>query len=130
MKCGDFETIIQDFSNGVYDFTDNGKCIQCGNCCSRLLPVTKKEIKEIRRYITKHKIGKQNHGLNVFANPTIDCTCPFLDTSKMGEKCAIYAVRPLICRDFVCSKGKIPDIKFSSGHYGIVDFTEEFFNGQ
>ena len=129
MKCGTIETIIQDYKDGVYDFTDNGKCIGCGQCCSRFLPASKREIDTIRRYITKHNIGKQEHGLNVFSKPAYDLTCPFLNTTKKNKKCAIYEVRPFICRDFICCKGKIPDKKLMADNRTIVDFTEEFFGG-
>ncbi len=40
------------------------------------------------------------------ATPVFDATCPFLDESKNCEKCAIYPVRPRICRDFKCDNPK------------------------
>ena len=48
---GTLEETIREMKNGVYDFTDNGKCTSCGQCCSAILPLSKKEIKEILRYI-------------------------------------------------------------------------------
>jgi hypothetical protein len=50
------EQMINDYHNGVYDFTDNGECVKCGNCCTNFLPMSDKEIKVIKRYIKKHKI--------------------------------------------------------------------------
>lgn len=102
MKSGTYEQMIEDMNNGVYDFTDNGKCVQCGNCCSNLLPMSKAEIETILRYIKKHHITEQKHFLPL-AVPSIDLTCPFLDDGKKTEKCTIYAVRPQICRSFPCN---------------------------
>ena len=41
----------------VIDFTDNGKCRDCGNCCGNFLPLTDAERATIRRYIKK-QIGR------------------------------------------------------------------------
>ena len=32
MKTGTFAQMQEEFSNGTYDLTDNGKCTQCGAC--------------------------------------------------------------------------------------------------
>lgn len=32
-----------DVKHGVYNFTKDGKCVSCGNCCTAILPVTKAE---------------------------------------------------------------------------------------
>ena len=101
MKTGNIEQMLNEFSDGTYDLTDNGKCTQCGQCCSNILPMTEDEISVIRRYIKKHHIKERKHILPL-AEPTIDMTCPFLDDSKSCEKCTIYEVRPRICRDFIC----------------------------
>ena len=90
---------IRDMENGVYDFTDNGKCVGCGKCCSNYLPLSSKEIKEIHRYIKKHHIKKYRHIIPI-ANTMFDMTCPFLDESKDCEKCTIYSIRPRNCRNF------------------------------
>ena len=44
------------FSDGVIDLTCNGKCTQCGQCCSNLLPMTDEEIAVIHKYIKRHHI--------------------------------------------------------------------------
>ena len=46
MKLGDFIKI-----NHVKDFSINGKCSMCGECCGAILPVSEKEIKRIG-YVT------------------------------------------------------------------------------
>lgn len=98
-----FEKMLEDFRNGVYNFTDNGKCTQCGECCSNFLPISKQEIGEIKQYIKKHKVKEQKH-LFPFSGPQIDATCPFLRLDRKTERCSIYNVRPDICRWFKCDK--------------------------
>lgn len=117
---------LEDFKQG-YDFTNNGKCSGCGACCSRFLPVSQKEINQIHRYIEKHGIKQQEHGTAVLKPPFFDGNCPFLDETKKEKKCAIYDVRPLICRDYLCTKDKVPDRELYSDKRKICDFTEEFF---
>ena len=128
MKTGDIEQMLNEFSDGTYDLTDNGKCTQCGQCCSNILPMTEDEISVIRRYIKKHHIKEHKHILPL-AKQTIDMTCPFLDDSKFCEKCTIYDVRPRICRDFICCPSKRPpidDLKYKL-KCRIVDVRSEFF---
>ena len=96
-----FDIIRQKMNEGVYDFTKDGQCSNCGSCCSRFLPVSGKEIKVIRRYVRKKKIREQWH-LYPTAFPQDDWTCPF--RSEAERKCMIYEVRPAICRDFQCDK--------------------------
>lgn len=100
------EQMINDIDHGVYDFTKDGKCSQCGNCCSDLLWLSEKEIKEIKSYIKKNKIEEQKHTVPApVSNPPIaDLTCPFLNMNKKDEKCVIYPVRPLICKCFMCNE--------------------------
>ena len=120
---------IQDMERGVYDFTENGKCVGCGKCCSNYLPLSSKEIKEIHRYIKKHHITEKKHNIPT-AKPILDMTCPFLDESKDCEKCTIYPVRPQICRDFKCDNPRkkiYADKRKYHGRYKAVDMRKEFF---
>lgn len=128
IKASNYQEMMSDFENGIYDFTKNGKCIQCGSCCSNLLVMTAEEIETIHKYIKKHNIKERKHILPL-AEPTIDMTCPFLDDSKSCEKCTIYEVRPRICRDFICCPSKrqpMNDLKHKL-KCGIVDVRNEFF---
>lgn len=123
---GTIADIIRDMEHGVYDFTVNGECSQCGGCCSDLLPVSSKEIKEIRRYVKKHHIKECIHRLPV-TETTFDLTCPFRDDEK--KICTIYAVRPAICRDFQCDKprNKIElNKQMYHGRYAAVSMRETF----
>lgn len=85
----------------VTDYTVDGKCSGCGNCCGNFLPVAASEIKEIKRYVKKHKIPEQIRTFPT-TDVEIDCTCPF--RSEIEKKCLIYPVRPSICRVFQCNQ--------------------------
>ena len=89
----------------VQDFTKNGKCSQCGECCSNLLPLSESEVQRIKLFIIEHSIQPQPliRGQYIYAG-----ICPFLDVHK---KCLIYDVRPLICKAFKCNR-KAPSNKF------------------
>ena len=119
MEKASFEKFLNDLDKGVYNFTKNGKCIKCGNCCTALLPVSKAEIKTLQKYVKKHRIQKENH-----AEVDLDLTCPFYDTKK--KLCKVYEVRPMICRDFICSKmqkdNEISKQRFSfDNRYSVVN---------
>lgn len=127
MKTGTLEKIVNEFNNGTYNLTCNGKCTGCGNCCSNLLPMTDKEIRIIKEYIKRNGIKEHKHILPL-ATPIIDMTCPFLDDSKSCEKCTIYEVRPKICRNFICDPKQRPKLDFEWGlKCKPVNVREEFF---
>lgn len=132
MSVGNFESMLEDCKHGLYDFTNNGKCSECGNCCSRYLPLNNHEINTIRRYIEKHHIKQQKHAVNVYANPMFDVTCPFLDDTKPNHKCTIYDVRPMICREFKCDawrdENNIPKRKIFNANLNVYDVVELFFS--
>lgn len=127
MKVGSMEQALREFSDGTYDLTCNGECTQCGACCSNLLPMTDSEINTIHKYIKANGIKEHKHLLPL-ATPTIDMTCPFLNSNKDKEKCEIYSVRPRICRDFICCPSKRPllDIKYQL-QCKVVDVRKEFY---
>lgn len=79
------------------NYTHNGECSNCGECCSDFLPLNKSEIKTIREYIKKHKV--ENHSAaNCFVQ--VNAMCPFRNNNE--KKCDIYEARPYICRAFKC----------------------------
>lgn len=116
---------IKDMKNGTYDMTIDGKCSQCGACCSRCLPLSSKEIITIKQYIKAHNIKPYRHLFPV-SKEAYDLTCPFMDDSKLKEKCRIYPVRPEICRQFICKGDKKP-FKMKATRYEVIDVREEFF---
>lgn len=128
MKFGTIDQLIKDMESGIYDFTKNGECSGCGSCCSNILPISSKEIKEIHRYVKKHKI-KEQKVLYPVSGESFDLTCPFRSESE--RKCLIYDVRPQICRNFRCDypRKKIRLNKnLFHGKYDVVDMRKEFFN--
>ena len=108
----------------ITDFTVDGKCSGCGSCCSGILPLSKDEVKRIKKYIKTHNIKEyRNKLLN-----GIDGTCPFRDETE--KKCTIYEIRPDICKGFVCNQmmAEIQSRKIDFGKYrDIVYMREEFF---
>lgn len=82
----------------ITDYTTDGRCSGCGQCCSSVLPLSKAEVARIHAYVKKHGIREQfRHGMT-----GLDMSCPFRD--EMGRKCLIYAVRPDICKAFQCNQ--------------------------
>lgn len=80
----------------ITDFTKDGKCSSCGQCCVDAIPLSEEEVHTIKAYIRKHGIKEQRHSLTRF-----DFTCPFRNEEK--RTCEIYEVRPAICRAFKCN---------------------------
>jgi len=127
MKLGTIEDIRKDMEAGVFDFTNDGVCSNCGECCADLLPVSWKEIQTIKKYIRKNGIKEQIHFLPT-ARATIDMTCPF--RNNLEKRCEIYAVRPMICRDFQCDKPKKQihaDMNLYKGDYLLISMRETFY---
>lgn len=111
----------------VTDFTCNGKCSGCGACCTDMLPLTKKEIDNIRRFIKDNNIQRQYHA--PVCSRTVDLTCPFRDNEN--NKCVIYDVRPSICRTFICNKSREDILKNREYHANrckTYSMQYEFFN--
>lgn len=83
----------------------DGECSGCGDCCTAILPVSKKELKRIVLYVKENGIKLVDHcaGLPMNELPK-DMQCPFLDLSRPDRKCNIYDVRPKICRLFKCNQ--------------------------
>ncbi len=128
MKTGTIEDL---FERKAVDFTNNGRCSGCGNCCSNILPVSDAEVKRIREYIRKHGIKEQK---KLYANPdSLDMTCPFRDDAN--RKCTIYEVRPAICRVYKCdndAKGIRPKelLRVQKDVDGIVLMRGTFFGNK
>ena len=126
MKQSSLEEFYNDMKHGVYNFTKDGNCSCCGNCCTALLPVTKDELKVIKRYIKRHNIKPIVHNIE---GVDFDLTCPFRNEDE--RICNIYEIRPQICRDFKCDKPqkKIDDDKEHYSYdkrYHVVNMRDYF----
>lgn len=121
---------FNDLPRDFQDFTVDGKCSNCGQCCSNILPVGKHEAERIRWYIKKHQIKEQ-----IRRYPTrervCDLTCPFRSDSE--KKCLIYPVRPAICQDFQCDKPKkgiAADKTMYHEKYPAIDMRATFYGAE
>lgn len=94
---GTIQDLLEAEERGVMNFTVDGQCSRCGQCCSDFLPLSREEINRIRRYIRVNGI-KEKHN-NVLMQG-FDMTCPFRD--EVNRVCTIYRIRPEICREFRC----------------------------
>lgn len=130
MKAETLKTMIDDFKSGTTNFTVDGKCSNCGECCSDWLPISREEVRRIHRYVRQHNI-KERHNNVMMMGLTADITCPFRDNVK--RKCTIYEVRPEICRAFKCdtawSKVEM-DKKVFHQKNDVVSMRAEFFNDE
>lgn len=86
-----------EYSNNCID----GKCSNCGECCSDLLPLTDAEVSKLKRYAAAHNL-KEHRQAPFFDQKATDLTCPF--RNEQTKRCDVYPVRPLICREFICTK--------------------------
>lgn len=129
MKGSTIEGIIADMKSGVYDFTKDGKCSMCGECCSNVLPITDHELKRIKQYVKSHHIKDQS--IKVISSDAVNMMCPFRDEGS--RKCVIYGIRPMICKEFRCdkpSKGKYSEgmMKYYNKYeVNLVFMREEIF---
>lgn len=134
MKMTNMEEIISDCAHGSYDFTVNGKCSGCGQCCSNHLVMSDNEIAFIRHYVKKNKIHPVNHIPAILNcdDDVEDGMCPFLDTTKKEKKCLIYDVRPEICRMYKCNNESEWDIGnlFFFKRARCVNVRKEIFGGR
>ena len=119
---------LDELKSGKYNFTKDGKCTRCGACCGDLLPIGDNDILRIRNYLKLHPVQECRH-LAPTSSPTEDDTCPFRDNDR--RICTIYAARPEICRDYICSlpaSGKGLDIeKYRKQHTRPQSMRELFF---
>lgn len=125
MPYGTVGDCIKSYKSGCRDFTENGKCSNCGQCCSDLLPLSIKEIEIIKAYVRTHHIKKQEHKMPFAQVADFDLCCPFLDISK-EHKCTIYEVRPLICKSFLCCRKDFDTELLNDDRFPVI-MSEIFF---
>lgn len=103
------------------DFTNDGECSGCGECCSNYLPLTRWEIHRLKLWAQRHKYVPELTG------DVLDVTCPFLD--KHTKRCVCYKERPEICKQFTCRKAiaKDPDLVRIQAQCDIHNLRLEIF---
>jgi len=94
------------------------KCYHCSYCCKIEKYSTKAEFNLAFEELKKQGIflrGVERNGLIWWQSP-----CVALNETKKYNKCRIYDIRPLACRQFLCGKSSIDDTKpFINGNYNI-----------
>lgn len=114
--------------DNLYNYTVDGKCSSCGNCCSNMLPLSRKEIEIIKKYVKRHRVKECKHVPPVVGK-NYDMICPFRDNKN--RICTIYPVRPEICKKFICDSEKRAkkDRKLMRQTREVVLMREMFFGG-
>lgn len=80
-----------------------GKCSNCGECCTEMLPLTLSEVRLIKAYVKEKNIKPYSDIFFLYENKlSCNMMCPFRDFTE--KKCRIYEVRPKICRLFKCNQ--------------------------
>lgn len=122
------EENIKSLYSGEYIYLVDGKCSNCGECCSNFLALTESEIRKIKRYIKAHNI-KPHIKKAPTVEKVIDAMCPF--RNDKDKKCDIYSIRPLICREYRCDAFKMGwefDVsKLHGASVKLVSMRQEFF---
>lgn len=81
------------------DFTCNGKCSKCGECCGIVLPIDQDDANKIQNYVIENRIFPQRQILIMKCK----LQCPYY-TGNREKGCSIYEARPKICRFYQCNK--------------------------
>lgn len=92
------------------------KCIGCGECCGHYLPMTRAEIAQIRLHVVVNMIEPRPHPVD----------CPWLAKNRT---CAIYKVRPAICRAHHCERSLEGRMPGRPGDYHIYNTSRLFIEG-
>lgn len=115
----------------IIDFTQNGKCSNCGNCCTNLIVMSDREVNRIKVYLRQHPVNEQFLKSKIDIK-SVDMTCPFRD--HVHGKCLIYSVRPEICKQFICNKDEYSLLlnrnKLASENRRSVFMRTEFFGNK
>ena len=96
------------------------QCKECGACCSNFLPLTKKELHELKSWAQEYQYKPEP------LTDYLEVSCPFLNPTT--HRCVCYEHRPEVCRKYVCEAQEVP-IVFSKKpkKYRVVNLREELF---
>ena len=72
------------------DFTCNGICSKCGECCGAILPLDQEDVDKI-------------HSIAATLIMQNKLQCPYY-TGNKEKGCAIYPARPKVCKLYKCDK--------------------------
>ena len=102
------------------NYTKDGKCSKCGACCTNYLPMTKREIKRLSRWVKKHHYSADS------LIDALDFTCPFLNKETL--ECSCYEIRPLVCQKFTCADVNQANNLKTHKTFEIHNLRAELFN--
>lgn len=85
----------------IEDYEENGRCSNCGRCCTDFLCMTRDEARRIARYLMEHPDTKAFQAVS--EGGKLMASCPFRD--PLAKRCSVYPARPSICRTFRCGMG-------------------------
>jgi Fe-S-cluster containining protein len=98
------ESLLYPIHDEIFTKTD---CLECANCCKTSPPIiTTEDVNRISKHISiSKKQFKRNYILEDLDKTMsfINVPCTFLDTDN---KCSIYEVRPLACRNYPHTRQK------------------------
>lgn len=90
------DQIIEGWNKKEKDFSDEqGNCNGCSECCTVFVPVTKTELKILKRKMNKKMINNFIKNAN---EGNISVKCPFV--TEKG--CSIYNIKPFVCKAYHC----------------------------
>lgn len=81
------------------DFTCNGICSKCGECCGAILPLDQEDVDKMSDYVLENKI----HSITATLIMQNKLQCPYY-TGNKEKGCAIYPARPKVCKLYKCDK--------------------------
>jgi Fe-S-cluster containining protein len=81
------------------DNTIDGNCSGCGECCTDIIPLTKRDVKRLKKLVKDKNLNPNRRTTNSGNN----VCCPFLNDNI---ECSIYKNRPIICKSFKCNINK------------------------
>lgn len=81
------------------DYTCNGNCSKCGECCGAILPLDQEDLDRIEKYVLENSI----HSIAASLILQNKLQCPYY-TGNKEKGCAIYPARPKVCRLYKCDK--------------------------
>ncbi|MBR1618139.1 YkgJ family cysteine cluster protein [bacterium] len=129
-----FEDVLLDIKNRLFSskYVIKGRCKQCGNCCRNILFSTKegyikdeeefKKLQKKYRCYRNYKISGVVQDRIDFQNGALTFECRFI---SKNNKCKIYPLRPLFCRDYPFINDKLiyngVEMLDGCGYYFEVD---------
>ena len=102
-KAHEFQMSLNEHPHRIQNLSLDGKCSKCGKCCSDILPLTSQDMARMRMFIQTNKFKPFTQRTEE-TKDYYDNSCPFMTDDF---KCAIYTIRPEVCKYFGCWKPQL-----------------------